>query len=106
MTAPRENPSQVYFEFTAIGRSVKVVAIDAATGTEVSVIGPASASQARSAAPRPGEAQGAARRREGVNSTYCAYSRARSQRLALPGRCAIAGRFVETQPRPPGFALI
>lgn len=39
-------PRDVYFEFTAIGASVKVVAIDAATGTEVSVIGPASAAQA------------------------------------------------------------
>ena len=37
---------EVYFEFTAIGRTVKVSAIDAATGFEVSVIGPASASQA------------------------------------------------------------
>jgi hypothetical protein len=36
----------VYFEFTAIGRSVKVSAIDAASGLEVSVTGPASASQA------------------------------------------------------------
>ena len=35
----------VYFEFTAIGASVKVVAIDAESGTEVSVIGPASAAQ-------------------------------------------------------------
>jgi hypothetical protein len=36
----------VYFEFTPIGTSVKVAAIDAATGVEVSVIGPARASQA------------------------------------------------------------
>jgi hypothetical protein len=36
----------VYFEFTSVGTSVKVAAIDAATGTEVSVIGPARASQA------------------------------------------------------------
>ncbi len=36
----------VYFEFTPIGASVKVVAIDAATGCEVSVVGPARASQA------------------------------------------------------------
>ena len=28
-------PREVYFEFTAIGRNVKVAAIDAATGTEV-----------------------------------------------------------------------
>ena len=39
-------PRDVYFEFTAIGMTVKVVAIDAATGTEVSVIGPANAAQA------------------------------------------------------------
>jgi hypothetical protein len=36
----------VYFEFTAIGGAVKVVAIDALTGLEVSVMGPASAAQA------------------------------------------------------------
>jgi hypothetical protein len=40
-----EHPADVYFEFTAIGGSVKVVAIDAATGTEVSVVGPAGAAQ-------------------------------------------------------------
>ena len=39
------DPGEVYFEFTAIGGSVKVVAIDAATGTEVTVIGPVSAAQ-------------------------------------------------------------
>jgi hypothetical protein len=37
---------EVYFEFVSIGTSVKVVAIDAATGTEVSVIGPVGAAQA------------------------------------------------------------
>ena len=36
----------VYFEFTAIGSSVKVVAIDAASGIEVSVVGPARAAKA------------------------------------------------------------
>jgi hypothetical protein len=36
----------VYFEFTSIGTSVKVSAIDAVTGTEVSVVGPARAAQA------------------------------------------------------------
>jgi len=36
---------EVYFEFTAIGGSVKVVAIDGTTGTEVTVIGPANAAQ-------------------------------------------------------------
>ena len=39
-------PRDVYFEFTAIGSTVKVVAIDALTGTEVSVMGPAGAAQA------------------------------------------------------------
>jgi hypothetical protein len=39
-------PGGVYFEFTPVGDVVKVVAIDAATGTEVSVIGPARAAQA------------------------------------------------------------
>ena len=38
--------NEVYFEFVAIGRHVKVSAIDAATGTEVRVMGPATASQA------------------------------------------------------------
>ena len=43
-----DDPSQqreIYFEFVAIGRHVKVSAIDAATGTEVSVMGPATASR-------------------------------------------------------------
>jgi hypothetical protein len=39
-------PRDVYFEFTAIGSTVKVVAIDAATGTEVTIMGPANAAQA------------------------------------------------------------
>ena len=39
-------PGEVYFEFTAIGRNVKVAAIDAATGTEVVVMGPSTAAQA------------------------------------------------------------
>ena len=36
---------EVYFEFTVIGSSVKAVAIDAATGVEVTVMGPASAAR-------------------------------------------------------------
>lgn len=36
---------QVYFEFTAIGSSVKAVAIDAATGVEVTVLGPKNAAR-------------------------------------------------------------
>ncbi|MEX0751332.1 MAG: serine hydroxymethyltransferase [Xanthobacteraceae bacterium] len=38
-------PREVYFEFTAIGSVVKVSAIDAETGTEVAVMGPANATQ-------------------------------------------------------------
>lgn len=37
---------EVYLEFVPIGRQVKVIAIDAATGLEVSIMGPASARQA------------------------------------------------------------
>jgi Domain of unknown function (DUF6898) len=43
--AATDGSREVYFEFTAIGGSVKVVAIDATTGTEVTVIGPANAAQ-------------------------------------------------------------
>jgi uncharacterized protein DUF6898 len=39
------NSDDVYFEFIAIGHSVKVIAIHAASGTEVSVIGPAGAAR-------------------------------------------------------------
>ncbi len=46
MGSPEDGSGEIYFEFTPIGRSVKVSAIDAATGLEVSVVGPASASQA------------------------------------------------------------
>jgi Domain of unknown function (DUF6898) len=41
-----DGPNEVYFEFIAIGASVKVVAIDAVTGIEVSVTGPSNAAQA------------------------------------------------------------
>jgi hypothetical protein len=34
---------EVYFEFIAIGHQVKVTAVDAATGVEVSAMGPARA---------------------------------------------------------------
>ena len=44
MTDPDRH--EVYFEFVAIGNVVKVTAIDSVTGTEVSAMGPASASQA------------------------------------------------------------
>ncbi|MDI1345131.1 MAG: serine hydroxymethyltransferase [Pseudolabrys sp.] len=41
-----ESQSVVYFERIAIGASAKLVAVDANTGVEVTVIGPANASQA------------------------------------------------------------
>jgi hypothetical protein len=37
--------SEVYFEFTAIGSVVRVSAIDADSGIEVTVMGPASAAK-------------------------------------------------------------
>ena len=43
---PTEDHGEVYFEFAAIGRSVKVTAIDAASGIEVSVVAPATAARA------------------------------------------------------------
>jgi hypothetical protein len=39
------NSDDVYFEFVAIGHSVKVTAIHAVSGVEVSVLGPASAAR-------------------------------------------------------------
>jgi len=41
-----EGDREVYFEFTALGAVVKVAAIDAQTGLEVSVMGPAGAPRA------------------------------------------------------------
>ncbi len=38
-----DRQGEVYFEFTRVGASVKVAAIDGATGIEVTVIGPAAA---------------------------------------------------------------
>jgi len=38
-------PGEVYLEYRPVGKQVQVNAIDAATGIEVSVFGPASASQ-------------------------------------------------------------
>ncbi len=43
--AANETEREVYFEFTALGASVRVAAIDAATGVEVSVVGPANAAR-------------------------------------------------------------
>ncbi|PLX39438.1 MAG: serine hydroxymethyltransferase [Hyphomicrobiales bacterium] len=37
---------EIYLEFTPIGRQVKVAAIDAATGVEVSIFGPIGTPQA------------------------------------------------------------
>lgn len=42
----RNESREVYFEFTPVGAAVKVAAIDSVTGLEVTVMGPASASQA------------------------------------------------------------
>ena len=38
-----DGQGEVYFEFTRVGASVKVAAIDGATGIEVAVVGPAAA---------------------------------------------------------------
>jgi hypothetical protein len=46
MALPNTGPREVLFEFTVIGTVVKVAAIDAATGIEVSVMGPAHALRA------------------------------------------------------------
>ncbi len=39
------DPREILFEFTVVGPVVRVAAIDAATGIEISVMGPASAAQ-------------------------------------------------------------
>lgn len=41
-----KGPGDVIFEFSAIGNSVKVSAIDSRTGTEVSIVGPVNAGEA------------------------------------------------------------
>ncbi|WP_298958052.1 serine hydroxymethyltransferase [uncultured Roseibium sp.] len=38
-------PGEIYLEFRPVGKQVKVTAIDAATGIEVSTFGPASVAQ-------------------------------------------------------------
>lgn len=43
MTAPKAG--EIYIEFFQIGQQVKAVAVDATTGVEVTVFGPASVSQ-------------------------------------------------------------
>ncbi len=39
-------PGEVYIEFKQVGQAMKVTAVDAATGLEVVIMGPASAAQA------------------------------------------------------------
>lgn len=39
------NSGEIYLEFRSVGRQVQVIAMDAATGIEVSAFGPNSASQ-------------------------------------------------------------
>ncbi|WP_319484679.1 DUF6898 family protein [uncultured Cohaesibacter sp.] len=43
MTQPQ--PGEIYIEFVSVGQQVKAIAVDAATGVEVSVFGPSSVSQ-------------------------------------------------------------
>jgi hypothetical protein len=38
---PGAGDREVIFEFTRVGQSVKVTAVDPATGTEASIVGPA-----------------------------------------------------------------
>ena len=52
-------PREVYFEFITIGATVKVVAIDAGSGTEVSVIAPVGAAQGGAGAAGARQAEGA-----------------------------------------------
>ena len=40
-----QGPREIYFEHITIGNAVKVTAIDSVTAIEVSIVGPASASQ-------------------------------------------------------------
>jgi hypothetical protein len=42
---PDPDEREVYFEFIKIGNAVKITAIDSATAVEVSVMGPANATQ-------------------------------------------------------------
>lgn len=45
MAAQDENSREVLFEFKQVGGAVRVAAIDSATGIEVTVMGPATASR-------------------------------------------------------------
>ena len=55
MTSRAKGESEILIEFVVQGNSVKVTAIDAATGTEASIVGPASS-------PRPALEAAAARK--------------------------------------------
>ncbi len=44
-TRARPKSGEVYIEFRPVGNSVRVVAIDATTGTEVTIVGPVSAAR-------------------------------------------------------------
>lgn len=46
VTRSADDPDAVYFEHVRLGNSVKVSAVHAATGLEVSIVGPTSATQA------------------------------------------------------------
>jgi len=43
---PESGKREILFEFVTLGTSVKVTAIDAATGVEASIVGPASSPRA------------------------------------------------------------
>lgn len=45
MTNRRNPGGEVFLEFVPVGNAVKVSAVDAATGIEVSIVGPATASR-------------------------------------------------------------
>jgi translation initiation factor 1 (eIF-1/SUI1) len=45
MAAQDDESREVLFEFRQVGTAVRVAAIDAATGTEVTIMGPATASR-------------------------------------------------------------
>jgi hypothetical protein len=45
MSAQDDNSREVLFEFRQVGKTVRVAAIDSATGTEVTVMGPVTASR-------------------------------------------------------------
>jgi hypothetical protein len=67
---------EIYFEFTAIGNAVKVVAIDSLTGIEVSANGACQRLPGRPSAACRAEAEGPApARRTGLKSTCCGCAR-------------------------------